>query len=345
MYCTPDDYAQILGTLAMVDRPRQQVALTSIVAEVSLTNNLEYGVEYFLRAFDIDGLGILELAGGASDLLTGTPTGSAIFTAADGFAIVQALERESDVNILSQPNITLSDGAKAIIQVGGEVPVTSGNIDTTTGGLRQDIDYKKTGITLEINARINEVGDVTLTIKEEIADVVAQSELGPEFTTRTLDTEVTVPHGRTILLGGIIQNRSTDNQRKIPVMGDIPGVGEAFKSRNRIREKRELILAITPTIINTPEQAQGLVSDFLIAAQSVRESLRDELGALEQGVLFTPSPVTPEPQAPPAPADAPAVPVGAIDAGSAAPMDVYTIDAHGMNPGALIWGVTLALSL
>ncbi len=325
----------------MVDRPRQQVALTSIVAEVSLTNNLEYGVEYFLRAFDVDGLGILELAGGASELLTGTPTGSAIFTAADGFAVVQALERESDVNILSQPNVTLSDGSKAMIQVGGEVPVTSGNIDTTTGGLRQDIDYKKTGITLEINARINESGDVTLKIKEDIADVVAQSELGPEFTTRMLDTEVTVPHGKTILLGGIIQNRSTDNQRKIPVLGNIPVAGEAFKSRNMIKERRELILAITPTIINSPDQAPMLVSDFLIAAQGVREALYDDLQALQQGVLFTPPSAPPEP----VPEQSSGVPVGALDPSGAIPVDVYSGDVLGANPGALIWGVTLALSL
>jgi len=354
MYCTPDDYAQVIGTLAMIDRPRQQVALTSIVAEVVLTNNLEYGVEYFLRAFDVDGLGILELAGGASELVSGVPTGSAIFTAADGFAVVQALERESDVNILSQPNVTVSDGEKALMQVGGEVPVTSGNIDTTTGGLRQDIDYKKTGINLEITAQINESGDVTLKIKEEIADVVAQSELGPEFTTRMIETQVTVPHGKTILLGGIIQNDRTDNQRKIPVLGNLPIAGEAFKSRHLTQERRELLLAITPRVFNSPNEAPEVMSDFLIAAQGVRDSLRDRQESLNQGVLYVPAPnpngpvsTTTEPegaQGTQGSTDSPGTPVGAVDHHGPA-LDVFSIDAPGIGAAPCFYGVTLALSL
>jgi general secretion pathway protein D len=349
---TPDDYAQVIGTLAVLDQPRQQVAMTSIIAEVALTNNLEYGVEYFLRALDMDGLGILELAGGASDLVSGgLPTGSAVFTAADGFAVIQALQRESNVNILSQPNLTARDGAKAIIQVGGETPVPEGDVDTETGGLRRDITYRSIGITLTITPTINESGDVTMEIKQDIADVLAQSELGPEFTTRQLETTVTVPHGMTLLLGGIIQTETTDNERKIPILGDLPVAGEAFKSRNLIKERRELLLAITPRVISTPAMAQRTVSDFLVAAQGVADSLRDNIDVLDRGVLYTPAVMNAAPGAvigAPAPAPAPepipapaesatgaeGTPVGALEGG----LNIFLVPATELPH----WTVALA---
>ena len=334
LYCTPDDYAQILGTLAALDQPRQQVAMTSIIAEVALANNLEYGVEYFLRAFDIDGLGILELAGGASDLVSGgLPTGSAVFTAADGFAVIQALERESNVNILSQPNLTARDGVKASIQVGGETPITLGNVDTTTGGLRQDTSYKPVGIILEITPTINESGDVTMVIKQEVTDVIGQSELGPEFTTRNIETTVTVPHGMTLLIGGMIQSETTDNERKIPILGNIPVAGEAFKSRHLQRERRELLLAITPKVIATPRQVSRTMTEFLTAAQGVAESLRDNMDVLERGLLYAPPSTAPEPRV----LDSEDVPVGMID-----PLgETFIVPMTGVPE----WTVTIAMAV
>lgn len=312
LYATPDDYAALISTLRELDQPKQQVVMTSIIAEVAMTNTLEYGVEYFLRGLDKEGLGILELAGGASDLVSGVPTGSAIFTAADGFAVIQALERQTDVNILSQPNLTAQDGKAAEIQVGGETPIPEGDIDTETGGLRRDITYKDIGIILKITPTINESGDVTMEIDQNIADVLAQSELGPEFTTRRIVTTVTVPHGQTLLMGGIIQTETTDNERRIPLVGSIPIVGEAFKSRLLTKERRELLLAITPRVVSAPRYAQQTLSEFLVAAQGVSEAMRDNVEYLPRAVLFTPAEATPvlvtpiSAPAPVAPAESPA---------------------------------------
>lgn len=295
---TPEDFADLVSMLRMVDRPRQQVILNSIIAEVRLSDTLEYGVEYFLRALEEDGLGILELAGGVSDLITGTPTGSAFFTGADGFVIIQALERVSDVTIVQQPRIVTRDGAQALLQVGGETPITTGQLNTDTGAVANSTQYRETGISLTITPDVNESGDVTLEIIQEINNVLGQTDLGPEFVTRKLQTSVTVPHGGTLLLGGIIDSSTTKTARKIPLLADLPGVGAAFQSQLDGKDRTELLLAITPTIVNTPADGEAAMHEFLDAAQGLRVALYDRVEELERGVL------NPEfPRAEPDPAD------------------------------------------
>ena len=313
-----DDYADLLTTLRMVDRPRQQVVLSSIIAEVRLSNTLEYGVEYFLQALDQQGLGILELAGGVSDLITGTPTGSAFFSGADGFVIIKALERVSDVTILQQPHVTVRDGEQATLQVGGETPVSTGTLNTDTGAIANSTEYRETGIILAITPEVNESGDVTLNISQEINNVLGQTDLGPEFVTRKLETSVTVPHGGTLLLGGIIDSTQTRSARKIPFLGDVPGVGAAFQSKVKEDERNELLLAITPRIINAPAEGQAVMSDFMVAARGLQRAMYENAESLPQGML-DPTVRLPEPavrsDATPVPGAEQAPPQGATPPG------------------------------
>jgi general secretion pathway protein D len=309
---TPSEYAELLSVFQLVDRPRQQVVINSIIAEVLLTNRLEFGVEYFLSAFQIDGLGMLELAG-TPGLVTGA-SGSAVFTGADGFAVIQALESETDVNVLSQPSLTARDGDNAEFSVGGEVPFVSGDQDTETGGLRRNIDYRDTGISLTMTPQINESGQVLLDIRQEIRDVVSQGDLGPEFTSRVLQTKVIVPHGMTVILGGFIETTIDKSVTKIPVLGDIPVLGLAFQSITDVTERRELILAVTPRIINEPRLINAETEEFLVATEGLRSSLYTRAEGLPRGALdFRPAdppeilwseeliePAKPERRAPPA---------------------------------------------
>lgn len=288
---TLDDYADVVELFGVIDRPPQQAVLTMIVAEVVLNDRLEFGVEYFLEGLDEEGLGIVELAGGISDLASGAPTGSAFFTGADGFAIVQALDSASTVNIIQQPRATVRDGQVVSFQVGGEVPVVAGDIDTDTGGLRRNIEYRDTGILLEIQPLINESGTIDLNIYKEITNVLSSdSELGPEFTTRMLTTSVSVPHGRTLLLGGIIESTTQDSRRKIPLLGDLPLVGPAFQNVEDFEERREIFIAITPEIINTPARVQGTVGGFFSAARGVQRALQESADSLARGVLDADAP-------------------------------------------------------
>ncbi len=287
VYATPSDYGELLATLRSVDRAPQQVQLQSIIAEVSLTNRLQYGVEYFLQ--NESSLGSLSLTGSAP--LVGVATGSALFVGADGFAVVQALDRESRTQILSQPKVFMQDRAKASIQVGGEVPVVkasegSATQQAGTTGIREEIEYRKTGVILTLQADINESGQVKLDITQEVTDAIPTARANlPEFTTRTIQTTVVVPHGQTVLLGGIITNDKRNQTNRIPVLGRIPLLGEAFKNTDDEVKRTELLLAITPTIVNEPSMAGEQLSEFMRSVHVVRSAMEEYAADLPRAAL------------------------------------------------------------
>ncbi|MFG0274428.1 MAG: hypothetical protein ACF8QF_05175 [Phycisphaerales bacterium] len=277
IYATPGDYADLLALLERIDRPRQQVFVQSVIAEISLSDNLAYGVEYFLEA-TLDNVGV-ELLGTAP--LVGNAGGSAFFVGTDGFAVIEALDRTTDVALLSAPSLFVQDKGEAKIQVGGETPILTSALETdqVSGGdsnVRNEIEYRDTGVTLTVQPRVNEGGSVTLQITQEIRDAVenSSSTIGsPEFTTRVIETTVTVPHGQTLLLGGIITNDRRKSVDRIPVLGRMPLIGPAFRSVSNETLKRELLLAITPTIVSDPGDVPIITGDFLNAVEGVRTAL------------------------------------------------------------------------
>lgn len=284
VYATPEDYADLLSTLRVLDRAPQQVSISAVIAEVGLTNNLEYGVEYFLEGLDVDGFGTLDFTGSTGGT-EGVPTGSAFFAGASGFAIVQALDNEGDVEILSQPHVTVVDGGTAKIQIGGEVPISEGNVDTETGGLRQQITYRDTGTTLDIQVNVNESGEVAMKVLKEISAVGPDSDLGPTFTTRELNTDVIVPHGKTLVLGGIVDTANRGSTTKIPLIGEIPVLGLAFQSQSQRDSKTEILLTITPRIINDPSEADAITSDFIASSRAIQDMLYRVADELPTGML------------------------------------------------------------
>jgi len=273
---TPHQFAELASLLRVIDRPPQQVQLQAVIAEVALTDALEYGVEYFLTTDT--GEGTLELIGDALSLPAST--GSAFFVATDGFALVEALDRESDVQVLSTPTVTVRDSIEATIQVGGETPVLQSVIDSggQTGGntdLRNEIVFRDTGIKLTVQPQINESGYVTMKIMQEVNDAVANTTSGidsPEFTTRLVETEVIAPHGQTFLLGGIVETNNSTRVDRIPLLGDLPLIGPLFSMNRDSVERTELIITITPTIIDDPTHAHALTTDFMRSIRSVEDA-------------------------------------------------------------------------
>ncbi|RMH25349.1 MAG: hypothetical protein D6693_08805 [Planctomycetota bacterium] len=276
---TPDDYADLMALLERIDRPRQQVHLQAVIAEVTLSDSLEYGVEYFLSTDT--GSGLLELAGSVNQFSPANPAGSAVFLATDGFAVVNALKTAGDVAVLGVPSTTVRDNATADLTVGAEVPIFTASLDSPTQvggttGIRNEVEYRETGTILKVTPHINETGDVTMEVTLEVTDAVPTTSSGidsPTFTTRSATTTVTVPHGHTVLIGGAIETRATDRTSGIPLLGDIPGVGLAFRSREKSVDRTELLLAVTPTIVNDPADHRAVMSEFLAAAAGIRSAL------------------------------------------------------------------------
>jgi len=282
----PSDYADLLAFLKRVDRSRQQVLLQTVIAEVSLKNTLQWGVDYFLQTKT--GEGALDLTGSALALGPAAPTGAVAFTAADGFAVLQALDSESDVTILDAPTLMATDKGESTIQVGAEVPVLRASLDSNTqtggtSGIRNEVQYRDTGVILTAQPRVNESGNVSLHLRLEITDAVPNSTSGidsPEFTKRVVETDVTVPHGRTLLIGGIRSRRDIDRAQKVPFLGDVPAVGAVFSNIDREKEATELLIAITPNIVSNPHEAASLVSDFVASSDELKTALLQFADAL-----------------------------------------------------------------
>lgn len=304
----PADFAEVVSLIKAVDRPKMQVLINSTIAEVALTGSLEFGVQYFFQGNNVEKLGIFGLTGNPG-LPVGGPTGSIFFTASDGLALVQALQREAKVEILSQPRVFVRDGVKATISVGGQTPVAKSSSETPAQNQgstlsRTDIDYKDTGVKLEIEPKLNESGLVSLKITQDNRVITAPDtstqagQISPAFQTRTVTTDVTVPSGRTVVLGGIIDTRHEKRVAKVPILGSLPLIGEAFTATFDKTDRTELLLTITPTIVPEPTEMVAQMSAFLSAAENVRAVFIEHANDLPRGMLHDPEYGLGEPSVP-----------------------------------------------
>ncbi len=178
--------------------------------------------------------------------------------------LVQFLRRNTDATVLAEPQINIADNEMGRLFVGQQVPFIDKSQSTDVGGLVQSFQYKLVGVILEVTPRINSAGDVSLRIRAESSSI-QQSQViagGPVVDTRNFRTDVTAKSGETLVLGGIIQKQISDTVRKVPVLGDIPGLGWAFKKKDKSARNVELMVFLRPKITRTPEEAKALMDDL-----------------------------------------------------------------------------------
>ncbi|MBL0921331.1 MAG: hypothetical protein IBJ10_04285 [Phycisphaerales bacterium] len=265
----PEVYAEVRDLLRALDGPPKQVYLQVVVAEVVITGDVQFGIELF-TSLEV-GNQTLELFSDAN-FLTVDPVGSAVILGSNAFALVQAAANEGEVRVLSAPYLLALSGRQAVINVGREVPITTRTISGTTDAVdpnRVDnsIEYRPTGVILDVLPRVNNRGEVELRISQEVSDVEDPSPgaaiQSPSFPQRRLDTSVTVNSGDTVVLGGIRIERSIDNVNKIPFLGDLPLLGMFFRSKNAFREQTELVILVTPQVVIDPDHLGEYSSTIL----------------------------------------------------------------------------------
>ena len=181
--------------------------------------------------------------------------------------IFKILATESSVNFLSTPHILVRDDQQAAIQVGEDIPTSTGSaIPGGSDVIVSAIQYRSVGIIFTVTPHIAENGMVTLDITEEASEIgpsiLVGGTLNPVFTTRKAETSLVVKGGNTVLIGGIIQEEERNSITKVPFLGDIPLLGYLFKSTVITTDKTELLVLITPHIINTATEAEILTSEF-----------------------------------------------------------------------------------
>ncbi len=280
----PEDYETVKELISKLDVWRPQVLVEALIAEVSLTKTKSLGVEWRLAER-------VDSSGRETGIQTGTGPASLDFSTAAQFlfgvfkgpitiagqeftnlrAVLRAFQRAEDVNILSTPHILTLNNEEAEIVVAQNIPFLksqTGTAESTTPGtttpttaVLQTFEFKDVGIILRITPQISKGKFVRLNIFQEVSDVGAQQVLTTTPTTfkRQAKTVVVVENGQTVVIGGLIQDSQRQSTSGVPCLGSIPLLGNLFRTQSvGPQEKRNLLIFITPHIVNTPEDMAGI---------------------------------------------------------------------------------------
>ncbi len=268
----PSDYQNIKTIIETIDSTPQQVLIEAIVAEVTLTDALDLGVEVFFRYGGASGSG--KPKGARTSLLPSGITSGDTGTLSDGIraftfnrdidTIFNLIASEGETDILSTPHLLVRDEQTASIQVGSSEPISTGS--TTGSGIStSQVQYRDIGKILTVTPRIGENNMITLDITQEISEVRTTSVSVPDtpaFTIRKTETSLVVKSGHAIYLGGIIDIKDELTEKKLPYLSSIPYIGNVFKSTDLSKTKTELMILLTPYIINSDDDADRLTKEF-----------------------------------------------------------------------------------
>ena len=297
IYADQGNYRIIESTLQQVDQPQLQVSIDATIAEVTLTDELSYGVQFYLTSHNLglrpDQGSLLNTQSATAPTppsvaaAAGTAVNTFINRAFPGFnflvgseaqpsAILDALHTVTGVKVLSNPSLVVVNNQVATLQVGDVVPVSTGSatVLTTSNTVVNTIDYRNTGIILRVSPRINVNGNVRLDVEQEISNVSPQTatSLTPTVSERKVKSSVSVANGQTVLLAGLISEQQNNSRNGIPLLDQIEGLGDAFSHQDKKTTRTELIIFIRPQIIR-----DSLDAHFV--AEELRSKLRGSINA------------------------------------------------------------------
>lgn len=252
-YTDGNNYQSLLPIIRQLDVLPKQILLDATIAEVTLADEFARGFEFAFTSgeFSTGTLGAL-----GTENIAGLTMN---WTNAVDEIVARMSENNSLVNVLSNPTLVVRDGVAANISVGNDIPTVGSTTTDPINSNRQttNINYRKTGVRLEVTPTINAQGLVVLEINQEISNT---SDTGPSLNgspsifERSIKTEVIAQSGQTILLGGLISENNSDSFSKVPGLGDIPLLGGLFSSRQMNKEKTELVIFITPRVIESTNE-------------------------------------------------------------------------------------------
>jgi general secretion pathway protein D len=265
IYSTPEEQQTIEAMLRKIDILPLQVRIDATIAEVTLNDNLRYGTQFFFQnagiATTLSGLTSGAIVGDFPGFVLSRGTGSARFA-------ISALQDVSDVRVLSAPQIVATDNQPAFLQVGDTVPYISQTAVSTQNPdapIVNSIQYRDTGVILQVTPRVNSGGLVSLDIAQEVSDVTPTTTSGidsPTFPQRRLKSRVVVEDGQTIGMAGLIRDTNTEGNAGIPVLKNIPIFGALFGTQDNTRRRTELLVMITPHVIHDQRDARALTEDL-----------------------------------------------------------------------------------
>lgn len=285
VYSNQEDYRVVERALRDIDRPLMQVAIDATVAEVTLTDELQFGVQAYLKSKDV-GLG--KDKGSVSLLSAGQEVAQAALLqrVAPGLnlllgsesqprLILNALSNVTDVKVLSSPSIVALDNQPALLQVGDEVPITTSSAAVLTNAstpIVNTITMRNTGVILKVLPRVHANGSVQLEVDQEISNIVNgdQQTLTPTIAQRRVHSTVSVTSGQTVLLAGLISERNQKTQSGIPGLREIKFLGDVFGNTSSTKTRSEIIIFIRTQLIRNSVEASAVTEEFRDRLQSMR---------------------------------------------------------------------------
>src|SRR3984957_504488 len=318
IYADQGNYKIIESALQQVDQQQLQVAIDATIAEVDLTDELQYGVQFFLTSHALglrpDQGSILNststtatttIPGAATAATTAATTATTTASTVAGTAattllsrtvpgfnflvgqeaqpamILTALHTVTGVKVLSNPSLVVMNNQSATLQVGNQVPISTGSASVlnaataSSNTIVNTVDYRNTGIILHVSPRVSANGDVRLEIEQEISNVLpgsAANALNPTIQERKVKSSISIANGQTVLLAGLIQDQKNENKSGIPLLDEIQGIGNAFSNQDNTKMRTELIIFIRPQIIRNSTDAHTI-------AEELRSKLRGTVSA------------------------------------------------------------------
>ena len=296
VYSTASEYGIIQDALQKLDVQPLQVLIEAAITEVTLTDQLQYGVQWGFSAgqgtvtinqaqgtttssasSSSSGLGTSPL-GTVGSTLAGTSGLSYLLTYGSNInATLQALSGITKISVLSAPKLVVLNNHTAALEVGQQVPISTGSAistESSSAPIVNSVDYRDTGVILKVTPRVNDGGLVLLDISQEVSDVASTTSStidSPTIDERKIASSIAVHDGQTVALGGLIQHKRTDSDQGIPVLRHIPVLGPlVFNATNKETDRTELIVLLTPRVMRSEQDAK-----------SITDELREELKTIK----------------------------------------------------------------
>jgi general secretion pathway protein D len=287
---TPRDYRHLLTTIALLDNLPKEVMINVVVAEVELTEGNQFGIDWY-SLFSKGTKGFIgnefKIPGNAG-VTNGAPTRSdnglvVSYITGSITGVLNALNTEGKVELLSRPSILVKNNQEATINVGSDEPTITRINQTQTGvstgvTTSNEVQYRKTGIILKVKPQINDDGIVNMTVKQEVSALGAErtAERLPSFRQRVIDTSLVVRDGTAVVMGGLIQTSTNNSNEGIPLLKDVPVLGKLFQSQSTTRARTELVVIIVPQVIHPDADNREYVRQFRDRMSEVKRLMEED---------------------------------------------------------------------
>lgn len=277
MVLTPEkNFPRVQAILDALDTPQPQVLIRVLIAEVTIDDELDIGVEGEFTNLSgsiestLTDFGVAAAAGGFK---------AVVVDSGDFLVSIRALQQLGKLEIVSRPYILASDNQPSSMLVGEEFPFVTNTRETDAGNTINTIEYRDIGLILNVTPQINPDNRVTLDVSQELSaltgrTVAISEQLDAQVIAKRLaETRIAIKDGQTIVIGGLMEDQNTSTVRKVPLLGDLPAVGALFRRTQEVKSKTELLLFLTPEIIRDIEDLEAIGNEINGGTELVNEAV------------------------------------------------------------------------